>query len=187
MNLEKLVTVKKIPNDQKIADIIFVDIKNDAYKIDVFSKKITIDKKIDDDKIKKELFEYIDKLSINDDNDILNKFSISTIDGEINETFKRKVITKISNASYYIATSGRIGQANTILMSEETEKKYEIKKYIDDDFDIEFVFDDSIKDIYMYRKNEIDQPGLVLIMNDDVYEIIDIGFYPYRQFMKIMI
>jgi hypothetical protein len=31
----------------------------------------------------------------------------------------------------------------------------------------------------------IDQPGLILVFNEDKYEIVDIGLRPEKQFMKI--
>lgn len=100
---------------------------------------------------------------------------------------QKKITAKIFNAVYYVASNGRIGKATTLLVSEENDKKYNLSELLKNHGtlnDLEIVHGD-VDDIYVYRKNKIDQPGLMLIYNEDKYYIADIGFYPHRQFMTI--
>lgn len=47
------------------------------------------------------------------------------------------------------------------------------------------MFDDSVDDLILYRKNSSDQPGLILAHTENEYEFVEIGFYPNKQFFKI--
>ena len=55
---------------------------------------------------------------------------------------------------------------------------------INQNYDI--VYED-VDDIYLYRKNDFDQPGLCLVYNpeNNKKQIVELGFFPHKQFMKI--
>jgi hypothetical protein len=95
---------------------------------------------------------------------------------------KGDIKTKINIASNLIATTGRYGPAEIILISKKNFEKLgleEIKK------DYEFYFTDFVKDIILYRKNNCNQPGLVMFYNKRKLSFEKIGFYPEKQYLKI--
>lgn len=179
-NLKKWITLKKC--DNKNIDICFVDIKsgiNEGVSIDNFTKVKELKKtKLSD--IKKVMLDKIYELSNKQDGNILEKFSFGFL------SKKEHLHAKIKNASYYIAANGRIGEATNMIISKENYDKFDISDFSDK---FEILFED-VDDIYLYRKNSVEQPGLVLFYytdknNIDYYEIESIGFYPERQFIKI--
>ena len=112
---------------------------------------------------------------------VLKKLSMEHVE----EIGGRKAIyAKIVNASNYIASSGRIGFASHMLISKENFEKNKISD-IENIQNLKIIFDDSIKDIYLYRQNPIDQPGLILIYNDKKYSFEKIGDRPESQFIKV--
>lgn len=176
----KFVTIKESQVDEPKLSIVDID---DSFEVKIFEPTFKLIEKTDT--IKNEIIDKIVKLSNKHDKDIIEKFSLTKhlSDPEL----EKKITSKVFNATYYVASNGRIGKANTVLVSEENDKKYNLSelfrnnKYLKD---IEIVYGD-VEDIYVYRKNQVEQPGLVLIYNEDKYYIADIGFYPYRQFMVI--
>lgn len=145
--------------------------------MDVFSNKSEL-KRTDIDNAKNLILENIYNLSENQDERILEKLSIK----DPNENVLK---IKIRNASNYVAVNGRIGVATNIIISKENYDKFNLSEL---ESDFEFIFED-VKDIYLYRINNIDQPGLIFIYYTDgdktFYEIEEIGFYPQKQYIKI--
>jgi hypothetical protein len=97
-------------------------------------------------------------------------------------------LAKILVASVYINIEGKIGPATNMIISKENYEKFSISDFCGR---FEILFED-VNDIYLYRKNTTEQPGLVLFYytdeNDiDYYNIESIGFYPEKQFIKINI
>jgi hypothetical protein len=191
-NLEKWITLKEC--DSKSFKVCFVDLPDltkltEDLKIETFTKTRELEK-IKKSKIKDLMLKNIYELSEKHDKDILEKFSYSDemYKNETEETKTRKCMSKINNASLYIATNGRIGEATNMIISKENYDKFNISDYSGK---FEILFED-VDDIYLYRKNNSVQPGLVLFYytdenNIDYYEIESIGFYPERQFIKIKI
>lgn len=97
----------------------------------------------------------------------------------------KKVYSKILSASNYIAIKSRFGPATNILTSTYNFDKYSLSKLYDNGFEI--ILDDSIEDIYVYRKNSIDQPGLILLTCGNKYNVIKVGSNPEYGFKKIKI
>lgn len=89
---------------------------------------------------------------------------------------------KLIKASNYIASKSRMGPANHIIANQFTFDKY---KNIFDKLNLTVIIDETVNDVILYRMNSIDQPGLVLIYFEDIYEIVDIGFFPYRNYLKL--
>jgi len=186
--LEKFVTLRECPSET--LGLLFIDFdyssidEENEYQVrpDVFEKKLTMIKS-DKSKMKELLIEKIIELS--NYNDMLEKFSLVDILKEYKDDellLKRKVSDKFLNASLYIATNGRIGQGNTVLISKDNYDKLNISELTTG---YEIFFDDSVEDIYIYRRNSYDQPGLILATFEDKYEFVDIGFFPQNQFQKI--
>lgn len=96
-------------------------------------------------------------------------------------------IDTINKTSTMIATQGRIGEATNMIISKENYDKYHISE-ISDKYEILF---EDVDDIYIYRKNSFEQPGLCLCYyvddNTTYYEVVSIGFCPEKQFIKIKV
>lgn len=186
--LSKYVTTIKCENEYKL---MFVDFNYDTFQPELINVSNELNKT--DISIAKDLI--LEKiLELSNKNEDSEKFSIKkSIEGITDELMiSRKVCSKILNGCNYIAANGRIGSGNTILISEENYNKYELSRFdfenvenVPDKMNREVIFDESINDIILYRKNDIEQPGLVLLYSDDKYDIIDIGIYPEKQFLKI--
>ena len=174
---KKYVTIKKT-NDEKFS-LNFVDFKQDDIEnVGIFTKNIVFTE-TDKSKIKDLLIGKIISLSNMNilDEKTKNVFSFKNCE-------ESKYKTKLNNASYYIAVEGKIGKATNILLSEKNYNKYNLKD-ICVEMNLNILFDDTVEDIYLYRINSIEQPGLVLVFNDDKYELIPIGFFPEKFFIKI--
>jgi hypothetical protein len=192
-NLEKWITLKKC--DSKNLSISFIDLPDfEKIKLDKISLQTytNVEELIDTDtdKIKEKFLNEIYNLSKKHDNELLEKFtfSVEMFKDETHETICRKLMSKINNASLYIATNGRIGEATNMIVSKKNYDKYNISDF-NGKFEILF---ENVDDIYLYRKNTDEQPGLILFYytdenNIDYYKVESIGFYPERQFMKIII
>jgi hypothetical protein len=179
--IEDFINIKEIEDDN--TDLIYIDFKSDGNVMspEAITRKIKLTKKIKDDKdIISEIVEKINSLSETNDTDILEKFSLKNINEKNETNQKRKIFAKILNSSNYIAVQGRIGSGNKMLVSKENYEKY----YLDELDNYDVIFED-VNDIYIFRKNDVDQPGLVMIKNDEKYEIIDVGLYPHKYFLKI--
>ena len=173
-DFEKIITLKENENDT--INYVIIDYNDEKNTVESSTVENEMKKEINIDDIKKDFISTVVKLSEEDDAEIIEKF-----------TFKdRKLIAKINNACNYIAANGRIGAGKIILLSEKTFNKYKdaFDLYLNDDYH-QFLFDDSINDIIVYRKNTIEQPGLILVYNKEKYSFESIGFYPERQFLKI--
>ena len=194
MEKEKIEELKKYITTRECDDTyksLFVDFNNDSFQLE----KISIDCKLeqtDKSKIKNLILEKIIELS--NKNQYNENFSIKiALEGITEDSMiSRKVCAKILNGCNIIATDGRIGPANTILISEENYNKYNLSKFDfenskndPDKMTREVIFEDSIKDIILYRKNTYEQPGLILLYSEDKYDIIGIGLNPEKQFLKL--
>jgi hypothetical protein len=92
-----------------------------------------------------------------------------------------KFINRLKNISNYIAADGRIGKANTIILNE---KWYNIIKNNDYFKELDFIVDELLDDkIYLYRKNNIDYPGIIFVYNkqEKSFNIVNLGYYPEKQ------
>jgi hypothetical protein len=164
-NLENYVTFRKCLTEE--SPILVIDLDRDNKPM-VYEKKINItqtDKSI----MKKLIVEKILDMTKNQIYEVLNTYNINTY---------------IKLRSSTIAAEGKIGNATNILISEENFNKYNLKD-VCNELELEILFDNSVKDIILYRRNEIDMPGLVLCHTEDKYELIEIGLFPEKQFYKI--
>jgi hypothetical protein len=120
----------------------------------------------------------------------------------------RRFITKIKNASNFIAVNGRIGPAKYVVIPtkymyllegnqlsthniEDEEDKFKHLKKEGMLAGMVVYSSDKIDDVIVYRNNNIDQPGVVAMYNKDCglnelnFEFVEIGFFPHLQFIKI--
>jgi len=151
---------------------------------EVFSKNVELSEDfISEDDVKEKAIEKIIELSernFNGNNaELYEKFKFKFSD--FPENTSRKLMSKIFTGSSAIAVNGRIGPAQYMIISEEIYNEHGLS---DISGTITPIFYDT-KDIYLFRKNTMDQPGLVYITNNDKYSLVDIGFYPEKQFLKI--
>lgn len=167
-------------------EFIFLDFNYDNIKLDglnIYTEKGELTHSGVDVDVKQKIIEKIVDLSNKNfdslEQDLKGKFTF------IGDNL-RKLYSTIMSANSLIAISGYIGPGNTILISEENYDKYDLK-IICDSCKYNILFDDTIKDIFIYRKNTIEQPGLVLSYFENKYELIEIGHYPEKQFLKIVL
>lgn len=194
-DLANYVTIKK--SDSEDTELVFVDFKYDSHDEsnnkeifgpDIFTEKVKMTNKFEIESIKNDLIKNIIELgNLNNSeigSELSSKFSYTEqISMEDTGDIKRKLISKILNAGNYIAVYGRVGPAHSLLISEKNFEKYKLTKELLQN--LEVLFDESIEDIFIFRKNTTEQPGLVLVHTEDKYEFVQIGFFPHRQFMKI--
>ena len=159
--LEKYVTLRELKNDE--ISLIYFDFNGDNPSANTKNGTLT---QTDRSKVNELLVSNILKLS------------------KEKEELSKLPFTKqlINHASNFIAVDGKIGQATNMLISEDNYTKYGIDKF---DLKLEVMFDDSVEDCILYRKNTKDQPGLILLYNENKYEFMPIGFFPEKQFSKI--
>ena len=168
--------------DNKHFQILFVD----------FSKKENNNEKYSE--INPDTFSQlgiIDEKYINDEKileNFTNKLKTMNIQEYNSNGLKYNTINMLKNM---IAVEGRIKTADYILIKEEDYKNYEndIKKS-----KLNVVFSPYLENniAYLYSKNDIDQPGVVLITYKDTddnelyYKILDVGLIAQKQFLKII-
>jgi len=183
MKIENFEDIKKIMCSKEIHEsdeysLMVVDIK-DPFEVSTYTVKDNIKNDIILSDIKRDYINIINDLSEKHEERILNKFSVNN---------SLKIRAKIINGINYVASNGRIGRANNIILSEHNYNKY--KEEIDiivKEKKLNLIIDNKIVDIILYRVGTIEQPGIILLYNLDTikYDIIKIGFYPERQFLKI--
>ncbi len=233
--IEDIITTRM--TDTEVLDLVYVDFnlesldEDEKSKIEfiapnVATKEVQLSKIAD----KTNLFYnstgiFIEKLrklsTINEDTSphLTNGKSIFGLDIiNYDESEYRRLFTKLKLGSNYIATEGRIGPAQYMIISPfMMEKIYDsvsyiqiksihdimfngkdlnvyVMEYIGNISGVSVLVDDRISDneILLYRKNNIDQPGLSFIWkkeSDDSfkYDIVDIGFFPEKQCLKVSI
>lgn len=119
-----------------------------------------------------------------------NSYSISADTEDDNdlspETLNKKLVAKINMAANIIATRGRFGIANYIIINSQNEE------FANALLSYTTVVNDNVvnKNEYLVgRKNEFEQPGISFVyhIDGDVvnYSIVDVGFFPEKQMMYI--
>lgn len=173
--IEKIMTSKKMEGDKTslmFVDFIYngdIDTTNEGVGLNIFTKHIELGKSLIDETIIADFIETI--------NDIKPKTTTILSTDPV-----RRNISKILTASNTIAVDGRIGPAKKILVSEDNYNKYGLSNLFEN-FEVNFV--NNIDDLILYRDNDIDQPGIMLLYNEEKYSIISKGFFPEHQFAKI--
>jgi len=154
--------------------------------LDVFTKRVDFAPDVDISDcidLKNSFVEKVLELCERNSYDIFNfKYDDNNDDETMN---KRVLLSKMMNASNFISFNGRLGPANSIIISKSNYDNFGLSDYTRE-FSLDVLFSD-IDDIIMYRKNNIDQPGLVCVRKGDKCKIVDIGFFPEKQFIKIKI
>ena len=176
--IEDLVNIITIEGDHKTKQYVDYGIDKQAnslgaYGISLFEKYVEISRFSKDIKDESYISDYIDKIQ-----GILSTYN-NTLD--INDKVRRNISKLISSAST-IAHEGRIGPGTTILINEKNFESYSLHN-IKRIFNVIFV--DELNDIIITRKNGLDQPGIILVKNDENYMFTTLGFYPDKQFIKI--
>ena len=162
-------------------------LKNDHYKLMYveFTQNLTgpivvqiegILKSSKDNLTNELVLDIIDRLSEQNDPGIftLNKEDLTS----------RKLATRILHASNFIAVEGRIGSATNALIPSDLYEELNLDDLDMGDIKLSKYNGDSI---YVYRKNKIDMPGLVLLEKDNKYDLIKVGSNAHKQFVKIKI
>lgn len=192
--IKDLVTIKETATDEY--KTIFVDFRYEPqdgdnlqvneYGPNIYSHDGTLTNKIIETDLKGSLLASVYKLADDNfnslDEDYKSKFTLELTDDII--ITERKLANKINNVSNFIACEGRVGAGQYVVISQEYMDKYtklttHLERY-------KFIIAD-VKDVYVYRCNQIDQPGLVFIHNNDKCEFLIQGFNPEKQFIKVSI
>jgi hypothetical protein len=137
---------------------------------------------------------------------VLIDSSQNPLGGNVELAIQRKIIARINSCSNFIATSGRIGAGQFIITNKLT-NEYLTQVFMNVGHFL-FIVDDRLENgtVIMGRKNDISQPGISLIINENslnniVYNKEDIdeqifnlkygfsiaGFYPEKQFYTLYI
>ena len=168
--------LKEIPKDEKCPELGFNSIpKKVELKIREDASRIKI-------QLKKEISEIFNKIPSMEQNiGIISK-------DEIDKLYKR-----ISISSYYIANEGRLGPATSLITNPLTFEKY-LKKLDLSELKLEIIINEFISDeeIYLYRNNDIEQPGYYILSHTDkdnlLYaSVVSLGLFPEKQIFKIEI
>ena len=165
------ITIKE--HNSRQSQLMFVDFK---YSIEPLTEENSGFENVSESEIFTEIFtknieitkEYNEKNIHNEFIEIIKGFNLD--DSIITKKTKGKELTKviINNHSNYIVVDGRIGKAQYIILSEDNYKKY---KDVVDSTELKIIFENSLEnEIYLYRKNKIDQPGIVMIQYTDSLE-----------------
>jgi len=197
---EELVSIKKA--DQPVVQLLFVDFKlgtvspttSSSYPSvigpDVFTKNISISKPIDEKQMKKDYLDQIKFMSLT--NQELREEKLNRIlnikKEKIEDYYEdgRKLLNRILYGSNMIAAEGRIGTATHLVVSQRNYDKYPQTFKMLANHNIKIVIED-ISNITLYRKTGVDQPGLILVYTDNYYKFEKIGFFPEKQFHKIIL
>jgi len=180
----KYVCVKE--SDSERCELIYVDFKYDGTEINSISPpyvftKVCVLTQTNKRKVKKLLVGRIIKLSSihydSLDESVKTRLTVNDVDS-------RKLYSKVAACNALIAVDSRIGPCTNMLVSKENYKKYDLKT-VCESFRYNVMFDDSVEDIYLYRRNSVDQPGLLLVYCDSKYDFIESGYFPEKSFIKI--
>ena len=91
----------------------------------------------------------------------------------------KKIELLIQAASNVVASKGRRGPANFVILNEEMLKRFQR-------IHLKSVIDNSLKnEIIVGRKGAADEPGIVLVTHENLYKITTTGNNPECQYVKI--
>lgn len=185
--LREYVNIKYFTNDESYQP--YVDLVYDEENVEakLFKQEINIiNPNISEiqDLVISKIIELSNK---NNYDDIIKKLSLVDIlkdfdTSDDKHALIRRVISKIMMASNYVATHGRYGIAHNLLISEKNKMKYELSDKLGL---LNIIINNDIDDIYIYRKNDVDQPGIIVASCDDKYEMVVLGNQPERQFVVV--
>lgn len=153
---------------------------NNFGSLSVLSYKNKTTKPIDELEIRKDFLQTVKELAKKKFNFTKEKTFTFNDDVLSLPQVNRILISKIMNSSNLIAMEGRIGPGNCIVVSEENYHLFDLKSLSN----YKFYFA-PINDIIVYRNTEFDQPGLKLVLCDDLYALVQIGLNPENQFSLI--
>jgi len=182
-----------LSTDQTDINMLFIDFKNnntedEYHPLDIFTKKIilkTIPVDIINDDIEISIYNHLnlefvqiirDEAIKNRNNtlSIIENFDINIEKSPVDQ-LNKFISVKLFNCCNYIATDGRIGPSQYIITSQKT-NDYFFDKMGDSMFNLnkKFFIDKNLSDdeIIFGRKNDIDQPGVSLIINENSFDNI---------------
>jgi hypothetical protein len=177
--IEKLLTIKKVKTDEY--DTIFIDLNKEKISPNVYSQKGYLKYTIETNN---DYIEILNLIKTNFDN-LINKKkkenSLSHLILNNDNLTAENLIIRLKHCSNMIGCNGRIGFANTIILNENY---YDLIKNENKLNECDIIIDNTLNDkIYIYRKNQIEQPGTIFIYNEENnnFNIENIGFYPEEQ------
>lgn len=117
---------------------------------------------------------------------IINDFEFEDTLEMTVDMHSRKKTMQILKSGLVVAKKGMCGASNLLFISKSNYDKYlfeDMRKYIDMNYKI--FLNDDVEDIILGRKTEEIQSGIILITNNDLYNVTTIGNDPTIQFMKV--
>lgn len=124
------------------------------------TKILTLNKTIDIEEIKKDFLRLSIEICQKIDKNERKKFALKDNNIKINQAF------------HTIAMNSRRGYPTNMIMSENSYFEYNINEM---NLNIDIYFDFNLNDIIMYRKNNINEGGLILIYDDYEYCLDYVG------------
>lgn len=197
--IEELYNIKAT---EKIFDIIYLDFKETdkvvehQFEMTAYTKTVELSKIEKDTDLKLLAAEFL-KANVKTMEEMLEKngtiIPVFAKDScaDIDE-LKRKIRAKLNVCSNFIATNGRFGYTDIIIMNQKTYDAYhdEYNPYING---AKTVINDYIEDntFYLIKNSDINQPGFKCfynIDNDETYlALVGVGWFPEKQACKFVI
>jgi len=150
--------------------------------LDVFKKHIELNKDLSKLDEEKDFLEEINKyVYFNEDLKLKNNTE---------ERYSRYNMSRLISAGSLVAVMGRRGPAHNVLISRtkfenilEQEERDTLQKM----YEVFFSKDDDLDFVLVWRSGAIDEPGCILVKNDEKYAFVSTGLHPEAQFVKIRI
>lgn len=238
--IEKLETIFPTKeSNSEIVDIKYLSFDDQINGMNISVKKVQLDKIGEENlffQVTNDFLEVIKNFPQIEDEGLFHTNIVGYSEEEV-----RRLFTKITLGSNYIAAKGRIGSATHILINsnffnklksfwksqvtsnylevtdqihvsnsnkiskiysldvnETNSNSYTMEKvgnltHLQGSCYLDIIVDDRVleNEIFLYRKNEINQPGVIFIWNNEnnvvKYQMTSLGFFPDKQFLKITI
>jgi hypothetical protein len=197
---------EQITKDVK-ADALYLDFKFDesgqSGSVCSFVKSIYLGEINNDFNEEEEVAKYLQQNIPNNDFEIFN-ISFENIGEDpflTKEILKRKIISKLRSNAAFVATEGRMGLPNSLLLNANTYLNGSYGSVLNDavvkfaeESDMKIYYSKYIEEnvIYLMRNSENDNPGFYIFKHTDknnkrYFSITGLGFFPEKQCIKINI
>jgi hypothetical protein len=148
----------------------------------ILTKFVELDKNLSELDEEKEFLEEVDK--------IVKPYDRLNFKNEKNYDKKkhsRLNLSKLISAGSVVAMDGRRGPAKNVLINREDFQELlleEERDALQRMYEVWFT-EKPLEYVLVWRNGALDEPGIVLIKNEEKYTFVSVGFHPEAQFCKI--